>query len=58
MDIEPVQPLGGSAWPKIVRRRTGDEDAQNRHGAFEDEDESDEPVHEDDDGQPHIDIRV
>ncbi len=57
-EIEPVQPLGGAAWPKIVRRRTRDEDAQSRHGAFEDEDEKDEPLDEDDEGQQHIDIRV
>ena len=58
MDIEPVQPLGGSAWPKIVRRRTRDEDAQGRHGAFEDEEQQDEALEEDEEGNQHIDIRV
>ncbi len=60
MDIEPVQPLGSSQWTKIVRRHNRDEDARgSSHGAHEDEEAPDEePLPEDEDGQPHIDIRV
>ena len=59
MDIEPVQPLGSTPWTKIVRRHSRDEDAQGRrHGASEEEQHQDEPLEEDDDGLPHIDVRV
>lgn len=59
MDIEPVQPLGSTQWTRIVRRHNRDEDAHGgRHGAHEDEEPQEEPLAEDDDGQPHIDVRV
>jgi hypothetical protein len=59
-DIDPIEPLGGTSWTRIVRRRTRDEDPHGRgDGTYEDEPEQqDEPLEEDDDGQPHIDIRV
>jgi hypothetical protein len=59
MDIEPVQPAGSTSWARVVRRRSGDDDERGgRHGAHEDESEPEDTVHEDDEGQPHIDIRV
>ncbi len=55
-DIDPVQPVEHSVWPAIARRRR-DEESEPRHD-HRDENPGDDETPEDDDGRPHIDVRV